>query len=57
MTEPNIVMRIVIGRTRIAFADNYCRDKTEADVKRILNEVARKAQRALSAEAVMNGDA
>lgn len=53
--QPNIVRDYKIGNTRIKVADNYCKDKTADDVKRILQSVAAKAQRSLSAEAVING--
>lgn len=53
--QPNIVLDYKIGNTHIKIADNYCVDKTSADVKRILRDVAKKAQRSLSAEAVING--
>ncbi len=51
--QPNIVLDYKIGNTHIKIADNYC--VTSADVKRILRDVAKKAQRSLSAEAVING--
>lgn len=50
--QPNIVRDYYIGNTRIKIADNYCANRTAEDVKRILRDVARKAQRSLSAEAV-----
>ena len=50
--QPNIVRDYYIGNTRIKIADNYCANRTVEDVKRILRDVARKAQRSLSAEAV-----
>lgn len=50
--QPNIVRDYYIGNTHIKIADNYCANKTAEDVKRILRDVARKAQRSLSAEAV-----
>ena len=53
--QPNIVLDYKIGNTRIKIADNYCANKTAEDVKRILRDVAKKAQRSLSAEAVING--
>ncbi len=49
--EPNIVCEYTIGNTRVKIADNYYADKTADDVKRILRDVARKAQRSLSAAA------
>lgn len=54
--QPHIVLDYQIGNTRIKFADNYCANKTAEDVKKILQNVARKAQRSLSAKAVMNKD-
>lgn len=50
--QPNIVCDYYIGNTRIKIADNYCANRTAEDVKRILRDVARKAQRSLSAEVV-----
>lgn len=50
--QPNVVLDYYIGNTRIKIADNYCANKTADDVKRILLEVARRAQRSLSAAAV-----
>lgn len=46
--QPNVVRDYYIGNTRIKIADNYCASKTAEDVKRILRDVARKAQRSLS---------
>lgn len=54
--QPHIVLDFHIGNTHIKFADNYCANKTAEDVKRILRNVARKAQRSLSAKAVMSRD-
>lgn len=53
--QPNIVRDYYIGNTRIMIADNFCANRTAEDVKRILRDVARNAQRSLSAEAVRNG--
>ena len=39
--EPNVVMEMKIGNTKIKIADNYCRDKTPEDVKEILQRIAR----------------
>lgn len=49
---PNIVRDFTIGHTRIRIADDYCRDKTPEDVKKILREIARTAQAAYTAAAV-----
>lgn len=46
---PHIVRDFMIGNTRIKIADDYCRDKTPEDVKRILRKIARDVQPALSA--------
>lgn len=54
--QPNIVCEYQIGNTKIKIADNYCANKTAEDVKRILREVARKAQRSLSADAVIRAN-
>lgn len=53
--QPNVVKDYKIGNTVIKIADNYCRDKTADDVKRILRDVAAKAQRSISAMAVKKG--
>lgn len=53
--QPNIVLDYNIGNTSIKIADNYCSNKTAEDVKRILRDVAKKAQRSLSADAVIKG--
>ncbi len=50
--SPNIVRDFTIGNTRIKIADDYCRDKTPEDVRRILKEIAQAAQAALSAAAL-----
>lgn len=50
--QPNVVRDYYIGNTRIKIADNYCASKTADDVRRILQEIARKAQRSLSAGTV-----
>lgn len=53
MTEkPNIVKDYQIGGTRIMIADNFCSRKSADDVKQILRDVARKAQRSISAVTV-----
>lgn len=51
---PNIICEYTIGNTRVKIADNYYADKTADDVKRILRDVAKKAQRSLSAKANRN---
>ena len=48
---PNIVRDFTVGNTRIKIADDYCRDKTPEDVKRILREIARTAQENITAAA------
>jgi hypothetical protein len=53
--QPNVVRDYYIGNTHIKIADNYYANKTAEDVKQILRDVAKKAQRSLSAEAVYNG--
>lgn len=47
----NIVRDFTIGNTRIKIADDCCRDKTPEDVRKILKEIARAAQAAISAAA------
>lgn len=47
----NIVRDFTVGNTRIKIADDYCRDKTPEDVDRILKEIARAAQAAITAAA------
>lgn len=54
--QPNIVLDYYIGNTHIKFADNYCANKTEEDVNKALRDIARKVQRCLSANAVMNAN-
>ncbi len=49
--SPNIVRDFTIGNTRIKIADDCCRDKTPEDVKKILMEIARDAQAAITAAA------
>lgn len=38
-----------IGNTRIRIADDFCRDKTEADIKETLTRIARITQQHFSA--------
>lgn len=40
---PNIVKEFSIGNTRIKIADNYCRNMTPEQVKKILRNIARTA--------------
>jgi len=47
----HIVEDFYIGNTHIMIADDYCRDKTSEDVRRILQEIAWRAQESLSAAA------
>lgn len=54
--SPNIVRDFTVGNTRIKIADDYCRDKTPEDVRRILREIAQAAQAAISAAAVAAGE-
>lgn len=54
--QPHIVLDFNIGNTRIRFADNYCANRTEEEIKIILRDIARKAQRSLSAKAVREKD-
>lgn len=49
--EPNVVMELKFGNTKVKIADNYCRDKTEEEVEEILERIARIAQRAFNAAA------
>ncbi len=49
--HPNIVREFTVGNTRIKIADDYCRDKTPEDVKKILKEIAQMAQAAITAAA------
>lgn len=50
--SPNIVKDFTVGNTRIKIADDCCRDKTPEDVRRILKEIAQRAQAAISAAAL-----
>ncbi len=47
--SPNIVRDFTIGNTRIKIADDCCRDKTPEDVRKILRQIARQAQAAITA--------
>lgn len=47
--SPNIVKDFTVGNTRIKIADDCCRDKTPEDVRKILKEIARAAQLAITA--------
>jgi hypothetical protein len=38
--QPNIVKDFYIGGTHIKIADNYYKDKTSEDAKKILNRIA-----------------
>lgn len=49
--EGHVVREMMIGNTRCKICDDYCRDKTEADVEKILNRIARSALLAFRAEA------
>jgi hypothetical protein len=50
----NVVRDFKIGNTRIKICDDMCRDKTPEDVQKILDRIARQAQRKLSAQAIHN---
>lgn len=39
----NVVEEFNIGQTRIRICDDYCRDKTKAEVEEILKRIARNA--------------
>lgn len=46
---PNFVEEYRVGNTLIRIADNYCRDKTPEDVRRILKEIGHRAYAAIAA--------
>lgn len=46
----NCVKEIVEGESRIRICDDYCRKKSQEDVKEILNNIAKKVQPCLSAK-------
>ena len=50
--QGNIVKEFTIGNTRIKINDAYCRDKTPADVQKILAGIAIRAQEQLTAQAM-----
>ena len=50
---PNIVREFTVGNTKIKIADDCCRDKTQEDVRKILKEIARAAQAAITAAVTM----
>lgn len=39
----NVVKEMSIGNTRIKICDDYCREKTKAEVEKILKRIARNA--------------
>lgn len=45
----NVVARMTIGNTRVMICDDYCRTRTDAEVKAILSRIARRALKAMSA--------
>ena len=53
LEQGNVVKSFSIGNTRIKICDDYCRDRTPAEVDEILKRIARRAQEALSAQAAM----
>ncbi len=50
MVGANVVRDFQIGNTRVRIADNYCK-KTASDVERILQRIAKQAQRQFNAAA------
>lgn len=46
-----VAQRMQIGNTKIIIMDDYCKDKTKAEVDAILDRIAFRAQAALSAAA------
>ena len=51
--SPHIVRDFTVGNTRIKIADDCCRDRTPEEVRQILRKIARDAQAAISAAALV----
>lgn len=41
--QGNVVKEFSIGHTRVKVCDDYCRNRTSADVEQILERIARRA--------------
>lgn len=41
MKTPNIVKEYHFGAAKVKIADNLCRDRTEKEIKEIMNDVAK----------------
>lgn len=48
-TATRAAATLKIGNTQIRIADDFCRDKTEAEIRETLARIARAAQQHLSA--------
>lgn len=49
VTEGHVVEDFYIGKTHVQICDDYCRNKTRAEVDEILARIARNAQVAFAA--------
>lgn len=49
--QGNVVKAFHIGNTRVKICDDYCRDRTSADVEQILERIARRALEQFAATA------
>lgn len=49
--QGNVVKAFSIGHTRVKICDDYCRDRTRADVEEILGRIARNALEQFAATA------
>lgn len=41
MMKPNVVKELTLGATKVKICDNACRDRSEEEVKEILNRISR----------------
>lgn len=48
----NVVEEFYIGNTRVRICDDYCRNKSQEDVDKILERIGRIALNALQAEEI-----
>ena len=51
MDEGNVVKEYLFGNTKVKICDDYCRDRSDADVEAILARIACRAQEQLTAQA------
>lgn len=49
--QGNVVKKFSIGNTRVKICDDYCRDRTSADIEQILERIARRALEQFAATA------